>query len=345
VSEGASSARPWSRRRRLRLAVALTASILALALAFRGSDLARVAATVSSVRFEYLLLAVPVDLAVFLAKALKWRLVLLPVRRTPLVPLYSAIAVGALAGNVLPFRLDELARAFYLGRREGLSRSAVLGTILVERFVDLAMLLVALTVLVIAFGARSGLLGFAVSLAAALVAAALLLIGLPAGRPWLAAQAARIAPTWFAARGQGALDGLVQGLSAFPRGGRLVAVLACALAEWVLTVRYMTLVLLAFSVHVPLPGVLLLVAAGYLSFAIPSGPAGLGVFELLAKGSLVGGARIEPNLALGMALVLHVLLVAPISLVGAACLVREGLSLSALRRLDVPAVPEATQGS
>ncbi len=325
---------PGTARRRSRLLAAAAVSGLGLALAFRGADLGQVAATIVSVRWSYLLLAVPVDLAVFLAKAIKWRLILLPVRRAPVSALYSAIAVGALVANVLPFRLDELARAFFLGRRLGIPRSTVLGTILVERIVDLGMLLAAATGLVLAFGTRSGLLRGLGWLAMVAVVAGTVVAGLLAARPWLEARASKHAPASLAGRGLGVVEGVVRGLEAFPRGGRGAAVLACAVCEWALTVRYMMLVLLAFSVPLAPSGGLLLVTAGYLSFAIPAAPGGLGVFELLLKGSLVGGAHVEPSAALGVALVLHLLLVVPISLIGAGCLVWEGLRLSSLRRLD-----------
>jgi glycosyltransferase 2 family protein len=324
---------PGTARRRARLLLAAAVSGLGLALAFRGADLGRVTATVASARWGYLLLAVPVDLAVFLAKALKWRLILLPVRRTPVPALYAAIAVGALVANVLPFRLDELVRAFFLGRKQGIPRPTVLGTILVERIVDLGMLLLVATGLVLAFG-TPGFLGALLWLALLALGVATLVAGLLAARPRLVAWASRYAPESLAGRGLGVLEGLVRGLEVFPRGGRGAAVLLLAVLEWTLTVRYMMLVLLAFSVPLAPSRALLLVTAGYLSFAIPAAPGGLGVFELLAKGSLVGGAHVEPSAALGMALVLHLLLVVPISLIGAGCLVREGLRLSSLRGLD-----------
>jgi uncharacterized protein (TIRG00374 family) len=48
--------------------------------------------------------------------------------------------VGYLANNVLPARLGELVRSHYLGDREGISRSATLGTVVVERVVDTVVL-------------------------------------------------------------------------------------------------------------------------------------------------------------------------------------------------------------
>jgi uncharacterized protein (TIRG00374 family) len=323
------------------LIVTFLASGVLLALAFRGVDLPRVTATVLAARPEYLALAVLLDLAVFLAKSLKWRLIVLPLGRLPVSTLFSGIAVGSLASNVLPFRLDELVRAFYLGRRGGISRAAALGTIVIERIVDATMLLVAIAVLLCLFSGRTWLGRGAVIVLALLLVAAGLTAGLLIGRARLAGWLTRIAPASVAGHISGAFGGLVQGMGSFPRGLRLILVFACAAAEWAITILYMKLVLAAFDARVPLGGVLLLVAAGYLSFALPSGPGGLGVFELLVKGSLVAGSLIDPSTALGIALVLHALLVVPISLLGIACLAREGIAVSQLRELEALAPPAA----
>ena len=78
----------------------------------------------------------------------------------------------------------------------------------------------------------------------------------------------------------------------------------------------MRLTLAAFGREIPLAGYLLLVAASYLSFAIPAVPGALGVFEALVKTSLVAGFALDPATALGYALTLHFMLVAPISVLG-----------------------------
>ncbi len=130
------------------------------------------------------------------------------------------------------------------------------------------------------------------------------------------------------------LEDLAQGLSAFPHTGRLIVVFGFAAAEWLLSVLCLRLTLLAFGRDIPLAGYLLLVVASYLSFAIPAVPGALGVFEVLVKTTLVAAYALDPATALGYALILHLMLVAPISVLGAVVLARQGLSLRALGRLD-----------
>lgn len=58
---------------------------------------------------------------------------------------FSYIMIGSLANTVLPLRLGEVARAVLLGRQRGIGASLVLGSVIVERTLDvLTMLMLAL---------------------------------------------------------------------------------------------------------------------------------------------------------------------------------------------------------
>ncbi len=63
----------------------------------------------------------------------RWRIILAPVRRLPLGHVAYGLLVGYAANYLLPARLGELVRANFLGRRYGVSRLSVIGTIVVER--------------------------------------------------------------------------------------------------------------------------------------------------------------------------------------------------------------------
>ena len=76
----------------------------------------------------------------YLVRAIRWGELLAPVRRPPLRRLFAATMVGFLAINTLPARLGELVRAFALSRPEGISTATVLGSVAVERVLDLVAL-------------------------------------------------------------------------------------------------------------------------------------------------------------------------------------------------------------
>lgn len=79
-------------------------------------------------------------------RALRWKVILHSVKKeTSLLYLFSATMIGYGVNFAVP-RLGELYRALFAGKWEGLSRSSVLGTIIIERVID--VLILGLSVLV-----------------------------------------------------------------------------------------------------------------------------------------------------------------------------------------------------
>ena len=77
----------------------------------------------------------------YVARAIRWRVLLLPVREEVKTwDLFSPLMVGFMAG-VLPARAGELIRAYLLGKKFELSFASSLATIVVERLFDLVLLL------------------------------------------------------------------------------------------------------------------------------------------------------------------------------------------------------------
>src|SRR5207244_7849345 len=77
----------------------------------------------------------------FWIRAFRWRWLIAAPRPPSNGRLFSATMVGFMANNLLPFRLGEFVRPMVLGRREALSRTRLLATIVVERVIDMITLL------------------------------------------------------------------------------------------------------------------------------------------------------------------------------------------------------------
>ncbi len=92
----------------------------------------------------YLLLALLAYGVSFWFRAWRWQGILSPFVTMRLAALFPSIAVGWAGNNLLPFRAGELVRAYDLGSNRRMSRSLVLGTIVVERLADALTLLILL---------------------------------------------------------------------------------------------------------------------------------------------------------------------------------------------------------
>ena len=81
----------------------------------------------------------------------RWQTLLRQIAPAPLLQVLETLVVGYAVNNLLPARLGEVVRAAYAKRRLGIGRARVFGSIVVERFLDLAAILSCLIIGLIAF--------------------------------------------------------------------------------------------------------------------------------------------------------------------------------------------------
>ena len=310
-------------------------SLASVYLVLRGVDLRQTADLLGGARPAWLLVAVAGIVADLVFRALRWQVLIRPICRVPLRRLSAYMLVGHLANNVLPARLGELVRSHYLGDREGISRSATLGTVVVERVVD--------TVVLVGIGAAAILILHVrgVVMSAILVGVAIagllcvaLVVALAAHRLPGAGRAAAFLNRW--PRFVGVATRLRDGLrvAALPRTVAAAALLS--VAAWTCTVVAVLAVGQSLGIELTLGEGALLAAGTNLATAIPSGPGYLGTFEYAGQSiALAFGLGASEGLAL--ALLIHVLTLAVSSLGGAVALVRLGWSGRPRKTAEGPA--------
>src|SRR5688572_20419721 len=116
--------------------IGVAVSALLLWVAVRGVSLDEVLGELRRVRPLWL---VPVILSLFVRfwlTAVRWQLLLRPIKQIGVHRLFAVTLIGFMANNVLPARLGEFVRAYALGRAEGLPPSLPFATIVIERIFD-----------------------------------------------------------------------------------------------------------------------------------------------------------------------------------------------------------------
>lgn len=89
----------------------------------------------------------------FFIRALRWKILLAPVKPdTGLRARFAGVSIGFMANNVLPARIGEFARALAFSRLEPVTASAAFGSLVVERFMDGVVLLAFLIIPVLTPG-------------------------------------------------------------------------------------------------------------------------------------------------------------------------------------------------
>lgn len=105
-------------------------------LAFRQTSIEQVKVILSQTHSSWLLIALGFYTGDLMVRVLRWQILLQDLKTLSFKSVGIALLVGYAANNIIPARLGELFRADFAGQRYSLSRSAVVGSIFVERVLD-----------------------------------------------------------------------------------------------------------------------------------------------------------------------------------------------------------------
>ena len=121
----------------LRSSVGFLLAAVFLFVAFRGTKFDALWQSLKEVHYLWVLLLVPVGLASHYVRALRWKYLIGHVKENLSTRnLFSAVMIGYMVNNVLP-RVGELIRPYVAGKLEGISKSAALGSVVIERIIDM----------------------------------------------------------------------------------------------------------------------------------------------------------------------------------------------------------------
>lgn len=257
----------------------------------------------------YMLLSVVVYWVAIAFRIARWRVLLSSTTTLSMAQVGQALIVGYAVNNVLPARLGEIFRADFVRRRFDVTRSAALGSILVERLMDGVVVLILLGLGLATLGS---LTNDKTLVAAAIAWGAIIVIGLatvyaltfwhqhlPLGRaPWLAQRVGQF----------------VQGMMVI-RGPLIYSALALTAVGWCFEATAIYLIMRGFGVDVGFLGTSLTIGAAALSTLLPSAPGYIGSlqFAFVLAYSALGAA---PILGVLSATAVQLLLLGSITLVG-----------------------------
>ena len=332
----------------VRILIGLAISAGCVAALLTQIDLHRTWIALTHARPAGLLLTLAILLAAMFTKVYRWRLLYYPTTGLRLWNLTSALFVGYMVSFFVPMRLGEFVRAYLIGKTEPVTFSQSVGTIVVEKVLDV------LTILL--FLAGLALFGLLPELAVPGWVLAMMGLGglaLLAGLAWLPRDVvlrllARLqlhvpgSRRWNLVKMVGPLlDAL-----AILRYRQLLPALALwSLANWALSSLVNYAAMWALDVPAPLTAAIFLMVVTNLGAVVPSAPGYVGVFHGLAWVALAPYG-IDPNQALGYALALHALVFGTFIVAGLWFVWRGGYRLSDLwpragqrrARLEEPAL-------
>lgn len=140
----------------LRAIIFLGLAAVLLWVSFRGIDFGDMWAVLREANYWWLLPAIAFSVLSFFIRARRWVLLIEPLGSTPgLMNTYHAVVTGYFANMIFP-RLGEVAKCAALGKKENIPFDKLVGTMLVERTVDIVSVLVILGVTLLAGTTATG---------------------------------------------------------------------------------------------------------------------------------------------------------------------------------------------
>lgn len=318
--------------RNWRFWVGLIISAVFLYLAFHKVDLQQVLTAFKSVRVGYILLAIIIYFFGLWVRAYRWKFLVNPVKSVPNTRLFIILIIGYMANNVLPLRMGDIYRAYLLGKKEQISKSASLATIVVERLFDGLSMLVFLLIGILALQSlftsweRTVLLVSSIILFGMLIVLLLIIWFRSLAEPifhWLA----KMLPVTFGQKIMHWSTAFLDGLAVLKSGPVILSVLFYSLLSWLIEAVMYYLVAVSMGMNLPSYASPIILAVSNLGMMIPSSPGAVGTFEFFAAKSttLFTG---NPASSLSYAILVHALWVIPLTILGLVYMMKENVSFS-----------------
>jgi uncharacterized protein (TIRG00374 family) len=263
----------------------------------------------------------------------RWRAIL-PSRadggRIPVRRLVPVLLVGYLGNTLLPARLGEPLRAMLVHRRERVGMPEALGSVLLERIVDVATL----AGLVLAAGVIVGAPSWIISAAAlaTLIGVGIIALLATKGVAPLVALGMRfpaVARRRLLAGAVQMLERLARTLGGADRRGVIGLAAAISATAWILEATTFWLVGRSIGIELAPTSAMLIAGITVLGTAVPSAPGYLGTYDLAA--ALAAQALGVPAAsALAFAVLVHATTLLPMALAGALAVASLNLRIGSL---------------
>lgn len=302
-----------------RSALGFAVSVVAIAFVFRSVDVGAAWATLTTARREWVALLFVFVIGDVLLRALRWQVLLRPLAKVRYRDTLASLLVGYLANNVLPARLGEVVRSHDFGERTSISKSTILGTIVIERVVDTLVVVSIAAVAILVLSVR-GIVASAVLVGAAVTALLVVLIavGMAAHRLPGADRVRALLGRW--PRIRHVLSKVRVGLSVVTDLPSMVIAVVLSVVSWSLTVLAFAAAAQAVGVEPTMGQAALLAAGTNLATAIPAAPGYVGTFEL-AVVTIAASVGIAKESALAFGILVHVATLLVTSIGGAVVVV------------------------
>ena len=319
----------------LKLTIGIVLSLIGLYYAFRRLDVSQLLIHFQKVNLLYILAVFVLFTYSVQVRAKRWQALLKPLIKIPVSPLFSSTMIGYFGNNVLPFRLGELLRGYSLSKECPLKVSSIMGTIILDRVLDFAGLLIFSTLFLFSYPMelwlKTGLTIIAFFLT--LVFSMVYLISKKT-HVWekyvneLMSKSQPIMKKIYTI-----LFNVINGFSQLGKSSNKVAISFYTIYLWVIYFACAYLVVIAIGVELSWQQVGLLLIATTLSISVPAAPGYLGTYHAVVIYMMVSVFDMDLAISQSLAIILHAVGFIPFVILGSWFFAKSSIQLAEIKNV------------
>lgn len=319
--------------------------LIFLFLAFRNFRYHEFINALSDFNLYYLLPILCIFFLSYFMRGIRWRVILDSVKKISIYNSFSVIFIGQMGNNLLPVRLGEIIRAYVIGNKENISKSASFASIVLERVFD-GITLVALMISVTFFLPFPLWVKKIVLISAIVFGMALFFLIICVHKM---DRVIDYLKRWFPIMREGNPDKIstfllrfTSGLRLLRNGKQVTVVFIFSLFIWSCEALIYFTLFKALEIQLPFYSSIFVMGTAALMIAIPSLPGHIGTFHYACMLALAVFG-VSKNTSLIYAIILHGIIYVAIVSSGLFFMSRSGLRIGELQGLPSPLTYSASE--
>lgn len=318
----------------LKILIGFLFSAVLIYLALRNVNFKESFELVKNANYYILIPGVFIYAFTYVLRSIRYYFMLSPIKETRVLQNFPYTVLGFFMNNIIPLRIGEIIRAKVTGERLGVSRSSVLGTIVIERLVDVIIFVLFFFVIMavipfpefvkksfyicgIVFGAALVVL-FLISKNETKALSVISKIPMPKKIKEILIKF---------------LDKFADGLIILRKPKVLSAVLVISILIWVSESFFLVLTAAACGINISIIGGIFVVIIIGIGAIIPTAPGYIGAFEFMGVTAL-SALSVEADAAFACIAIYHFLQLMTIFALGISSIIKEKISFVDLLKFE-----------
>jgi uncharacterized protein (TIRG00374 family) len=293
----------------------------------------------ANVNYKWVLLGMTFDVVSYGVQALRWKWLLTPFGKVRLSHAIRAVYAGLFANLVIPLRPGEVLRSYLLAKSEDISLGRVLGSVGVERLVDLVIAAAGLAIVSLLvdlprrFKKIADTLGIVTLIVLGIIVLVIFYLEYKLGKDATIEGRPRRIP--------GKVMAALLGLHAMGTAPSFYPAVLASLLMPFCQVLGLWAMMQGYRLHLSLLAAVVVLLVINLGVSLPNAPANIGSYQFFCVVGL-SVFQIEKSTATGFSIFAFFALTIPIALLSFVALIRSGLSLKSMRE-RVKGLPSEVQ--